>query len=350
MMSKTALVFGATGQDGSYLCESLLAKKYEVIAVARRSSIDNGARLNGCSDHKNFTLLRGDVCDQSFVFSTIYKYSPTEIYNLAAQSHVGDSFTQPHYTIDVDLKGTLNVLEGILNFSKSSRLYQASTSEMYGSCFSYYSPTDGIRKESKTAISREDFINKDCFQDEDTLMVPNSPYGVAKLASHNLVKIYRESYGLYACSGILFNHESPRRGELFVTRKITSWIGKYVNKLTKDKLQLGNIDSLRDWGHAKDYVEAMRLILQQNTPEDFVVSTGTTYSVEDFLNKAFEVAGLGNWEKYVVLNKSLKRPFEVDALRGVSTKAREVLKWKPNYNFDLLVKEMVESDINGHKV
>ena len=350
MNNRQALVFGATGQDGSYLCEMLLKKGYNVLAVARRSSVDNTHRLSGCIGSKKFQILRGDICDQSFVFSTISKYCPAEIYNLAAQSHVGDSFTQPHYTIDVDLKGTLNVLEGILNFSKSSRLYQASTSEMYGSCFSYYSPNDGIRKESKTAISREDFINKNCFQDEDTLMIPNSPYGVAKLAANNLIKIYRESYSLFACSGILFNHESPRRGELFVTRKITSWIGKHVNKITKDKLQLGNIDSLRDWGHAKDYVNAMYLILQQNTPQDFVVATGTTYSVEDFLNKAFDIAGLGNWEKYVLLNKSLKRPFEVDALRGVSIKARAVLKWKPHYNFDLLVKEMVESDINGHKV
>jgi len=350
MNNKTALVFGSTGQDGSYLCESLLKKGYDVLAVARRSSIDNGVRLNGCSDHKNFTLLRGDVCDQSFVFSTIYKYTPTEIYNLAAQSHVGDSFTQPNYTIDVDLKGTLNVLEGILNFSKSSRLYQASTSEMYGSCFSYYGHIDGVRKESKTAISREDFINRNCFQDEETLMIPNSPYGVAKLASHNLIKIYRECYNLYACSGILFNHESPRRGELFVTRKITSWIGRYKNGKTKEKLQLGNIDSLRDWGHAEDYVEAMISMLQLNNPDDFVISTGETYSVEDFLNTAFKYADLGNWKKHVVLNPTLKRPFEVDALRGVSTKAREVLKWKQHYNFDLLVKEMVESDINGHKL
>lgn len=349
MSNKTALIFGATGQDGSYLCENLLSRKYDVLAVARRSSIDNEARLNNCLDHKNFTILRGDVCDQSFVFSTIYKNTPTEIYNLAAQSHVGDSFTQPHYTIDVDLKGTLNVLEGILNFSKSSRLYQASTSEMYGSCFSYVDK-DENRFDSKTAISREDFIDKDCFQDEYTPMIPNSPYGVAKLASHNLIKIYRESYGLFACSGILFNHESPRRGELFVTRKITSWIGKHVNKSSKEKLQLGNIDSLRDWGHAKDYVEAMRLMLQLDNPQDFVIATGSTHSVEDFLIKSFEVAELGDWEKHVVLNKSLKRPFEVDALRGVSIKAREVLKWKPHYNFDLLVREMVESDINGHKV
>ncbi len=349
-MIKKALVFGATGQDGSYLCESLLKKGYEVLAVGRRSSVDNTERLRSCLGHKRFNFLKGDICDQSFVFNTIDKTHPAEIYNLAAQSHVGDSFTQPHYTVDVDLKGTLNVLEGILNFSKSSRLYQASTSEMYGSCFSYYSHTDESRFESKTAISREDFIDLKCFQDEETLMIPNSPYGVAKLASHNLVKIYRQSYGLFACSGILFNHESPRRGELFVTRKITSWIGKHVNKLSKEKLQLGNIDSLRDWGHAKDYVEAMILMLSLDDPDDFVISTGETYSVEDFLDKSFKIAGIGNWEKHVVLNKSLKRPFEVDALRGVSSKAKQLLKWKPHYNFDLLVKEMVESDINGYKV
>jgi GDPmannose 4,6-dehydratase len=349
-MSKTALVFGATGQDGSYLCEMLLRKGYDVLAIARRSSVDNTNRLEKCLKHKRFTMVRGDICDQSFVFSTIAESNPAEIYNLAAQSHVGDSFTQPNYTIDVDLMGTLNVLNGILNFSKSSRFYQASTSEMYGSCFSYFSPIDGTRVESKTAISREDFIDKNCFQDELTAMIPNSPYGVAKLASHNLVKIYRESYGLYACSGILFNHESPRRGELFVTRKITSWIGRYKNGKTKEKLQLGNIDSLRDWGHAKDYVEAMYLMLQLNSPHDFVVSTGCTYSVEDFLNSAFKHADLGNWKKHVALNPTLKRPFEVDALRGISKKAVKALKWKPGYNFDLLVKEMVESDIDGHKV
>jgi len=349
-MSKSALVFGATGQDGSYLCEMLLKKGYDVLAIARRSSVDNTERLKYCLNHRKFTMVRGDICDQSFVFSTIAKNNPEEIYNLAAQSHVGDSFTQPNYTIDVDLIGTLNVLNGILNFSKSSRFYQASTSEMYGSCFSYYSPIDGTRVESKTAISREDFIKKNCFQDELTAMIPNSPYGVAKLASHNLVKIYRESYGLYACSGILFNHESPRRGELFVTRKITSWIGMRKNSKTKEKLQLGNVDSLRDWGHAKDYVEAMHSMLQLNAPDDFVIATGCTYSVEDFLNVAFKHAGFGSWKRQVVLNPTLKRPFEVDALRGVSTKAAKVLKWEPSYNFDLLVKEMVESDIDGHKV
>ena len=350
MNNKEALVFGATGQDGSYLCETLLKRGYNVLAVARRSSVDNTKRLSGCIGSKRFQILRGDICDQSFVFGTISKYCPAEVYNLAAQSHVGDSFVQPHYTIDVDLKGTLNVLDGILNFSKSSRLYQASTSEMYGSCFSHYGNIDGIRTESKSAISREDFINRECFQDEMTLMIPNSPYGVAKLASHNLVNIYRESYGLYACSGILFNHESPRRGELFVTRKITNWIGKHVNGLSKEKLNLGNIDSLRDWGHAKDYVDAMHLMLKQNNPEDFVISTGETHSVEDFLDSAFKHANLGSWKKHVVLNPTLKRPFEVDALRGVSTKARKELKWKPHYNFDGLVKEMVESDINGYKV
>lgn len=348
MSSKTALVFGATGQDGSYLCELLLAEGYKVYAVARRSSVDNMGRLSGCVGHKKFVELKGDICDQAFVFGAISKITPCEVYNLAAQSHVGDSFTQPHYTIEVDLGGTLNVLDGILNFSKASRFYQASTSEMFGSCFSSYK--DGARGEFSVAISKEDFIKRKCFQDEETRMVPNSPYGVAKLASHNLVKIYRESYGLYACSGILFNHESPRRGEFFVTRKITSWIGKYVNGLIKGKLELGNIDSLRDWGHAKDYVVAMHSMLQQDIPKDYVIGTGMTHSVEDFLGEAFRISGLGEWKKFVTLSASLKRPSEVDALCSNPSKAKIFLKWEPKYDFDDLVKEMVERDIDGHKV
>lgn len=348
-MAKKAIIFGATGQDGSYLSELLLEKKYKVYAVKRRSSANNLGRISHLLDNKNFNLIEGDVIDPAFVYSIINDIQAAEIYNLAAQSHVGESFNQPSYTIDVDLKGVLYILDAIVNYSKSSRFYQASTSEMYGSCFSY-TDKNSNRLESKTAIGREDFIKLGAFQDENTHFIPNSPYAVAKYGAHCLINIYRKSHKIFACSGILFNHESPRRGELFVTRKITNWIGKYLNGQTKSKLVLGNINSLRDWGHAKDYVKAMYLMLQSNSPDDYVVSTGKTYSVADFLQEAFSVAGIKKWKDHVELSSSFVRPFEVDALRGLPHKAEENLKWKPTYSFKDLVQEMVVSDINGNKV
>lgn len=348
-MNKKAIIFGINGQDGSYLAELLLSKKYKVYGVTRRCSVNTLGRISSLLDNKNLKLIEGDVTDPAFIYTLIKDVAADEIYNLAAQSHVGESFNQPAYTMEVDLKGVLYILDAIVKHSKSSKFYQASTSEMYGSCFSYIDKA-GDRIESKTAISREDFLKLNAFQDENTYFVPNSPYAVSKYGAHCLVNIYRKSHKIFACSGILFNHESPRRGELFVTRKITNWIGKYLSGQTKSKLVLGNINSLRDWGHAKDYVNAMYLMLQSDKPDDFVISTGETHSVSDFLEESFAVAGIKKWKNYVDINQSFMRPFEVDALRGLSDKARKTLKWKPTFSFKDLVQDMVESDINGNKI
>lgn len=348
-MAKKAIIFGINGQDGSYLAELLLSKKYKVYGVVRRCSVNNLSRISFLLDHKNLKLVEGDVTDPAFTYSIIKDIQADEIYNLAAQSHVGESFNQPAYTIEVDLKGVLYILDAIIKHSKSSKFYQASTSEMYGSCFSYIDKA-GDRIESKTAIGREDFLKFNAFQDEHTHFIPNSPYAVAKYGAHCLVNIYRKAHKIFACSGILFNHESPRRGELFVTRKITSWIGKFLNGQTKNKLVLGNMDSLRDWGHAKDYVNAMYLMLQAQSPDDYVVSTGETHSVKEFLINAFECAGIKNLENHIEYSANFVRPFEVDALRGLPNKAKEKLKWKQTYSFKDLVQDMVESDINGNKV
>ena len=348
-MAKKAIIFGINGQDGSYLAELLLSKKYKVYGVTRRCSVNTLGRISSLLDNKNLKLTEGDVTDPAFIYTIIKDVAADEIYNLAAQSHVGESFNQPAYTLEVDLKGVLYILDAIVKYSKSSKFYQASTSEMYGSCFSYIDKA-GDRLESKTAISREDFLKLNAFQDEHTHFIPNSPYAVAKYGAHNLVNIYRTAHKIFACSGILFNHESPRRGELFVTRKITNWIGKYLSGQIKSKLTLGNINSLRDWGHAKDYVKAMYLMLQANKPDDYVVSTGQTHSVADFLQEAFSFAGIKSWKNHVDISNTFMRPFEVDALRGLSNKAQEILKWKPTYSFKDLVQDMVESDINGNKV
>lgn len=348
-MAKKAIIFGINGQDGSYLAELLLSKKYKVYGVTRRCSVNTLGRISSLLDNKNLKLTEGDVTDPAFIYTLIKDVAADEIYNLAAQSHVGESFNQPAYTLEVDLKGVLYILDAIVKYSKSSKFYQASTSEMYGSCFSYIDRA-GDRLESKTAISREDFLKLNAFQDEHTHFIPNSPYAVAKYGAHNLVNIYRTAHKIFACSGILFNHESPRRGELFVTRKITNWIGKYLSGQIKSKLTLGNINSLRDWGHAKDYVKAMYLMLQSNKPDDYVISTGETHSVSDFLQEAFSFAEIKNWKNHVDISNTFMRPFEVDALRGLSNKAQEILKWKPTYSFKDLVQDMVESDINGNKV
>lgn len=345
-MNKRAIIFGVNGQDGSYLAELLLSKKYKVYGVTRRCSSNTLGRLSSIIDNNNLTLVEGDVTDPSFVYSIIKDVAAKEIYNLAAQSHVGESFNQPSYTIEVDLKGVLHVLDAIVRCSKFSKFYQASTSEMYGSCFSFIEK-NGCRSESRTAVCKDKFIKLGAFQDENTHFIPNSPYAVAKYGAHNLVNIYRASHGIFACSGILFNHESPRRGELFVTRKITKWIGNFLSGNKKSKLALGNINSLRDWGHAKDYVAAMHLMLQAEKPDDFVIATGKTHSVEDFLRESFEFAGIKNWQDHVEISKSFMRPFEVDALRGVCSKASKNLGWEPKISFKDLIQDMVRSDINS---
>lgn len=322
---RTSIITGITGQDGSYLAELLLEKNHKVIGMYRRSSINNFDRINHLIKSPSLVLEECDLTDPAGISSLINKYQPDEFYNLAAQSHVASSFKNPYTTIEIDTLGVVNILEAIRTLSPATRFYQASTSEMYGKNF------DTVKYDEP-------------YQDEDTMFVPQSPYGVAKLASHRLVGIYREAYGLFGCSGILFNHESPRRGENFVTRKITKYIGDLVNHRVTKHLQLGNLSAKRDWGHAKDYVRAMWLMLQNDVADDYVVATGKTYSVYDFLKTAFAKVSL-NYKDYVSIDENLYRPAEVQYLRGISTKAQTVLGWTTEYSFEDLVNEMVESDL-----
>ena len=348
---KTAVITGITGQDGSYLADLLLEKNYKVIGLYRRSSTNTLNRINHLLNNPNLILEEFDLTDSSDCNTILRKYQPDELYNLAAQSHVGTSFKQPSATFSIDAGGVVNLLEAIRQNSQGTKFYQASTSEMYG--FNYDTDPNGTK-----------------YQDENTPLLPQSPYGVAKLASHNLVRIYRSAYSVFGCSGILFNHESPRRGENFVTRKITKWLGGFVNWCNKHgvnpadvldsnvdetlylpnnrevsypKLRLGNIHAFRDWGHARDYVKAMWLMLQQDTPNDYVVATGETHSVEEFLNISFSHFGL-NYAKHIIIDPQFYRPAEVDYLRGDPAKAMRELNWKPETSFDQLVKEMVISD------
>lgn len=321
---KTALVSGITGQDGSYLAELLLSKNYNVIGLYRRTSSNDHSRIPHILHNDHLKLEEFDLTDPSGCSQTIRKYQPDEFYNLAAQSHVGTSFKQPSTTFEINAVGVINVLEAIRNYSSHTRFYQASTSEMFGR--NYTLGENGQK-----------------YQNELTLMLPQSPYGVAKLASHHMVQIYRAAYGLFACSGILFNHESPRRGANFVTRKITKYIGQLVNNRTSENLQLGNLDAHRDWGHAKDYVYGMWLMLQQDFPDDYVLATGETHSVKEFLELAFRSVNL-DYNNYVNINSDLFRPAEVDYLLGDSSKAQKVLGWKREYSFKDLVKDMVSWD------
>lgn len=334
---KRALIFGVTGQDGSYLSEILLEKGYEVHGVKRRSSSYNTTRIDHIFDEKNFKLHYGDVTDPLSVTSLIQEIKPDEIYNLAAQSHVLVSFEIPEYTAQVDALGTLRILESIrlLGMEKSIKFYQASTSELFG-------------------------LVQEIPQSEKTPFYPRSPYGVAKLYGFWAVKNYRESYGMFACNGILFNHESPRRGETFVTQKIVMGLNA-IKKGQSRILSLGNLAALRDWGHAKDYCEAMHLMLQQDNPDDYVVATGEQYSVREFVEACAPYFGMKiKWDGdgldeigidvntgNVVVNVDEKyfRPAEVATLLGDSTKARTILNWEPKYSFDGLVKEMCEYEL-----
>ena len=335
---KKALVFGITGQDGSYLAEFLLKKKYKVHGVKRKSSSLNTHRVDHIyeNNNKNFILHYGDLTDAISVNRLINNIKPDEIYNLAAQSHVAVSFVIPSYTANVDALGCLNILEAIksLGLIKKVKFYQAGTSEMFGKVME--SP-----------------------QTEKTPFYPRSPYGVSKVFSHWMTVNYRESYKMFACNGILFNHESPRRGETFVTRKVTLGLVKIKLGLQK-KLVLGNIYAKRDWGHARDYVEAQWLILQQKKPEDYVIATGKQYSVKYFvdlvakeLNIKIRWKGKGINEKaynendklIIECSKKYYRPTEVDTLLGNPSKAKRLLKWKPKVSIKELVKEMVEEDL-----
>lgn len=326
-MSKTkkALITGITGQDGSYLAELLLEKGYEVHGIIRRSSSFNTGRIEHLyqdfhvNDARVF-LHYGDLADSSALSRLLEKIQPDEIYNLAAQSHVRVSFDIPEYTADVVALGTIRILDAIKETEIKTKFYQASTSELYG-------------KVVETP------------QTEKTPFYPRSPYACAKLYSYWITVNYRESYDMYACNGILFNHESPRRGETFVTKKITHAIARILKK-EQDKLYLGNLDAKRDWGYAKDYVEAMWLMLQQDKAEDYVIATGETHSVREFLDEAFSLVGL-DWKKYVEIDPRYYRPAEVDLLLGNPAKAKEKLGWKPKTTFKELVKIMLEYDLNN---
>jgi len=323
-MAKTALITGITGQDGSYLAELLLGKGYEVHGVVRRSSTMNRSRIDHLQ-HANpshpegskFLLHYGDMTDSGGLNRLVKTVRPDEIYNLAAQSHVGISFDQPEYTGDADGLGTTRLLEAVRTMGLPTRFYQASTSEMFG-----LSPPP---------------------QSETTPFHPRSPYAVAKLYAHWMTVNYREAHSLFACSGILFNHESPRRGENFVTRKITRSIGQILSGRS-DRLRLGNLDAKRDWGHARDYVAAMWMMLQQDQADDYVIATGDMRSVREFVEAAFGMVGL-DWRKYVVSDEAYMRPAEVHELRGDASKARRVLGWKPTTTFDELVREMLDADL-----
>ena len=345
-MSKVAFITGITGQDGSYLAEFLLEKGYKVHGLIRRSSLINTERIEHIYSHHNLQLHYGDMTDSSCLIMCLAKIkalyfgsgsgSILEIYNLAAQSHVKVSFEMPEYTADTDGFGTLKLLEAIRSNGLESitRFYQASTSELYG-------------KVQETP------------QTETTPFYPRSPYGVAKLYGYWIVKNYREAYGMYACNGILFNHESERRGHNFVTRKVTLGLGKILRGET-DRLTMGNIDSLRDWGHAADYVEGMWRILQHDTPEDFVLATGEMHTVREFIEKAFELGGFQiAWKgegvdengydtitgrELIFIDAKYFRPTEVELLLGDATKANTLLGWEPKIRFDELVKRMVNSD------
>lgn len=320
---KTALITGITGQDGSYLAELLLSKGYTVYGLIRRASSFNTGRIDHLyqdphEQNPHLRLVHGDLNDASSLNHIVKTLKPAEIYNLGAQSHVKVSFEIPEYTAEITGLGTIRLLEAIRDCGLKTKFYQASSSEMYG----------------KVAESP---------QSEATPFYPRSPYGAAKVYSYWITVNYREAYGMHASNGILFNHESPRRGETFVTRKITMALARIKLGLQKE-LFLGNLDSKRDWGFAGDYVEAMWLMLQQPKPDDYVIATGETHSVKDFLKESFEYAKL-DWKKYVKIDKRYFRPTEVDLLLGNATKARKVLKWKPKVNFKSLVHMMVDSDM-----
>mgnify|MGYP003665136490 CR=1 FL=1 len=357
---KTAIVTGVTGQDGSYLAELLLEKGYRVVGLKRRTSTNTQSRIDHI-DSPNFLVDEYEISDSGSVYSIVEKYKPDEIYNLAAQSHVGTSFDQPDYTFQVNTIGVINLLEAIRRFSPSTKFYQASTSEMFGK--------NVDNKDVVLPLGSKQGITGN-FQDENTAFEPQSPYAAAKLASHHLVRNYREGYSIFGSCGILFNHESERRGENFVTRKITKWIGDFIYWLSSNgldlktsefdmtgdyisatgcrfpKLRLGNIDAYRDWGHAEDYVYAMWLMLQQENPDDFVVATGEACSVRDFLSEAFQYADINDYEDFIVIDPKFYRPSEVEFLRGDPYKAEEMLGWSRRVTFKDLVHRMVESDIH----
>jgi GDPmannose 4,6-dehydratase len=317
---KSALISGVTGQDGSYLAELLLEKGYKVVGMKRRTSLLATDRIDHLLTHPNFQLVYGAMNDVGSFYRLFASHHFDEVYNLAAQSHVRVSFDVPEETVDAVAMGPLRLLECIRTMQPQCRFYQASSSEMYGD-------------------------NPEHPQNEETRLMPASPYACAKVFAHGLTRNYREGYRIHASSGILFNHESPRRGETFVTRKITLAAARIKLGL-QDKITLGNLDALRDWGYAKDYVEAMWLMLQQDIPDDYVIATGETHTVREFLNEVFDIAEL-DVDKHLVIDDRLKRPHEVPWLEGDFTKAKERLGWKPKTTFKSLARLMYESDLSS---
>ena len=314
---KRALITGVNGMDGSHLADLLLEKGYEVYGMERRTSSPN--RTNTSHLEGKITFVNGDLTDQNSLVRCLKESNPDEVYNLGAMSFVGESWNTPEQTGDVNGLGVLRMLEAIREYGKEVRFYQASTSEMFGRM---------VENPAK----------------ESTPFYPRSPYGVAKLYGHWITKNYRESYDMFACGGILFNHESERRGIEFVTRKITDGIAR-IHLGLQDKIMLGNLEAKRDWGYAPDYCEAMWLMLQQDTPDDYVISTGETHSIREFLDAAFKHIGIDDWSNYVGQDPRFMRPAEVDVLRGDSTKAQTNLNWTPKTSFEDLVGKMVSNDI-----
>ncbi len=343
-----AIITGITGQDGSHLADLLIEKGYEVVGIARRCSVDTTQRIKHLMDLDNFELVEGDITDVSSVMN-IFKNNADvdEIYNLAAQSHVASSFNQPALTWDITGKGCLNLLQAICDCKIADvRFYQASSSEMFGS--SYDIKTNGYK-----------------YQDENTKFMPNSPYAIAKCAAHYAVRLYRDAYDIHASCGILFNHEGPRRGGKFVTQKIINWLAEFKRwhssqnnaecTFTKDhiwssgnsfpKLRLGNLESYRDWGYAGDYVEAMWMMLQQEEPDDYVICTGKTHTISDFLDMSFSMVDIEEWRNFVAIDLKFYRPSEVDYLRGDCMKAKSKLGWTPKYDLEGLIKLMLDAKL-----
>jgi GDPmannose 4,6-dehydratase len=315
-MNKKALITGISGQDGSYLSEFLLSEGYEVCGIVRRNSVVEHQR-NRVSHLENLKLVYGDLTDQRSLINVLKTFEPNEIYNLAAQSHVRISFEVPQFTTEVNALGVLNLLEAVREVTPSAKFYQASSSEMFGNS-----------------------VDSDNFQRESTPMKPVSPYGIAKLFAFHSTRFYREAFNLHACNGILFNHESPRRGSNFVTNKIVKSAVR-IGLGSNEKLELGNLDAQRDWGHSKDYVRAMYLILQNSYPKDWVVSTGQTKSVRDLCNYVFLKFNL-DYQAYVIQNPKFFRPNELNYLRGDSSAIRNELGWAPEYTFETMIDEMVD--------
>lgn len=321
---KIAIVTGFPGQDACYLADLLLSKNYKVIGIIKRYSVPNYSNIEYLDlFSKGLILETGDVTDIGSIFDVVEKYNPDEFYNLAAQSFVGGSWRLAHATTHVDAIGPLNCLEVIKRLNPKIRFYQAGTSEMFGNA------------------------NINGVQTEETPFMPRSPYGVAKLYGYHITRNFRESYNMFACTGILFNHESEIRGIEFVTRKVTDGVAQ-IAKGKKKKIQLGNLKAERDWGHAEDYVKAMWLMLQQDSPEDFIISTGTKHSVAELCQLAFKHVGIDDWENYVEVDEKFVRPAELDTLQASCTKAKEKLGWEPSVTFEQLVKRMIDADLKRH--